>query len=438
MNQATKAGGVSWRVAVVSLIAGAALPAASKTIASFGSEASLESWSSVNDDVMGGMSKGGIKRSAEGTMVFTGSLSLENNGGFASVRMKPAELGLSAMSALVVKARGDGRTYWVDLRVNDQMSASSYRAYLPTTAGKWTETNLPLADFKLQVFGRDLPGKAVDPTKVASVGFTIADKKEGPFGLEIELIKAGGIEAAAEPADGAETLVDVAKAAGSFKTLLAAATAADLVGVLSGEGPLTVLAPTDEAFAKLPVGTVDALVKPENREQLVAILKNHVISGRVSLAKALEAGEGVTLQGSKIPFKFEDGRVRVGSALLAKADIGASNGVIHVIDQVLVPAIKSSAPLKASGLVELAIERGVPVFNEGDTAGCAAIYEVTLEALRSMEGVSDAAKKVMSKALQDARSEKSSTEQAWVLRGALDHVYPTLDLDSGHHGALAE
>lgn len=159
----------------------------------------------------------------------------------------------------------------------------------------------------------------------------------------------------------------------------------------------------------------------------MAILKNHVISGRLSLAKALEAGESFSLQESKIPFKFEDGRVRVGSAELAKAEIGASNGVIHVIDWDLVSAIKSSAPLKASGLVDLAIERGVPVFNEEDTVGCVAIYDVILEVLRSMEWISDAAKKVMSKALQDERSERSSTEQAWGLRGALDHVYPTLD-----------
>ncbi|PAW66512.1 MAG: hypothetical protein B9S38_13570 [Verrucomicrobiia bacterium Tous-C4TDCM] len=427
MNQTLKARAAAWTIAAVGLITATTLPAGAKTIASFRAEDSMQSWTSVNDDVMGGVSKGGIKRSKEGTMVFSGSLSLENNGGFASVRMKPAELGLSGMSALVVKARGDGRTYWVDLRLKDQMSASSYRAYLPTAAGKWTETTLSFADFKLQTFGIELPGKTVDPTQVASVGFTIADKKQGPFELEVEAVKATGVEGAAKPAKGNGTLVDVAKSAGGFKTLLAAAEAADLVGVLSGEGPLTVLAPTDDAFAKLPAGTVEALLKPENREQLVAILKNHVIPGRVSLAKALEAGEGISLQGSKIPFIFDDGRVRVGVALLAKADIEASNGVIHVIDQVLVPAMKSGAPLKASGLVELAIERGVPVFNEGNAAGCAAIYEVTLESLRGMAGVSEAAKKVMAKALQEARSEKSPTQQAWILRGALDYVYPSLD-----------
>jgi uncharacterized surface protein with fasciclin (FAS1) repeats len=381
----------------------------------------------VNDGVMGGVSKGGFKRTEQGTLLFTGDLSLENRGGFASIRMKPSALGLDGMSALVVKAKGDGRTYWVDLRVNDQMSASSYRAYLPTTAGEWQETRIPLADFKLQAFGRDLPLKAINAAKVASVGFTLADKKAGPFSLEIEVVKAAGGEADAQLVTSGKTLVDVAKAAGGFKTLLAAATGADLVGVLSGEGPLTVLAPTDEAFAKLPSGTVETLLKPENREQLVAILKNHVIAGRVTLAKALEAREGVSLQGSKISFKFEDGRVRVGTAALLKADIAASNGVIHVIDQVLVPPATETGPLKSDGLIELAIERGVPIFNNGDVAGCAALYEVTAEALRTMSSVPETSRKVLAKALREARAEKSARQRAWILRAALDHTLASLN-----------
>jgi uncharacterized surface protein with fasciclin (FAS1) repeats len=413
--------------ALAALFTNSPLCAAEKNVASFETEESLKSWTSVNDGVMGGVSKGGFKRTEQGTLLFTGDLSLENRGGFASIRMKPSALGLDGMSALVVKAKGDGRTYWVDLRVTDQMSASSYRAYLPTTAGEWQETRIPLADFKLQAFGRDLPLKAINAAKVASVGFTLADKKAGPFSLEIEVVKAAGGEADAELVKSGKTLVDVAKAAGGFKTLLAAATAADLVGVLSGEGPLTVLAPTDEAFAKLPSGTVETLLKPENREQLVAILKNHVIAGRVTLAKALEAREGVSLQGSKISFKFEDGKVRVGAAALLKADIAASNGVIHVIDQVLVPPATETGPLNSDGLIELAIERGVPIFNNGDAAGCAAIYEVTAEALRSMSSVPDTSRKVLAKALREARAEKSARQRAWILRAVLDHTLASLN-----------
>ena len=413
--------------ALAALFTQVPLSAAEKTVASFESDEPLKSWTSVNDGVMGGISKGGFKRSEQGTLLFTGDLSLENNGGFASIRMKPSALGLSGMSALVVKARGDGRTYWVDLRVTNQMNASSYRAYLPTTAGEWQETRIPFADFKLQAFGRELPVKPLSVAAVTSVGFTLADKKAGPFALEIGAVNASGGEASAEPVKSGNNLVEVAKASGGFKTLLAAATAADLVGVLSGEGPLTVLAPTDEAFAKLPSGTVETLLKPENREQLVGILKNHVIAGRVTLAKALEAREASSLQGSKIVFKFEDGRVRVGPATLTKADIAASNGVIHVIDQVLIPARTETGALNAAGLIELAIERGVPIFNHGDLAGCAALYEVTAEALRTLTSVPEASRKVLAKALQEARLEKSPRQRAWILRAALDQTLASLN-----------
>ena len=413
--------------ALAALFTQAPLSAAEKTVASFESDEPLKSWTSVNDGVMGGISKGGFKRSEQGTLLFTGDLSLENNGGFASIRMKPSALGLSGMSALVVKARGDGRTYWVDLRVTNQMNASSYRAYLPTTAGEWQETRIPFADFKLQAFGRELPVKPLSVAAVTSVGFTLADKKAGPFALEIGAVNASGGEASAEPVKSGNNLVEVAKASGGFKTLLAAATAADLVGVLSGEGPLTVLAPTDEAFAKLPSGTVETLLKPENREQLVGILKNHVIAGRVTLAKALEAREASSLQGSKIVFKFEDGRVRVGPSTLTKADIAASNGVIHVIDQVLIPARTKTGALNAAGLIELAIERGVPIFNHGDLAGCAALYEVTAEALRTLSSVPEASRKVLAKALQEARLEKSPRQRAWILRAALDQTLASLN-----------
>ena len=132
-------------------------------------------------------------------------------------------------------------------------------------------------------------------------------------------------------------IVDTADAAGSFKTLVAAVKAADLIETLKGEGPFTVFAPTDEAFAKLPKGTVEELLKLENKDKLAELLKDHVISGKVTLGEALQAGEAATLQGSSIPAKFAGGRVLIGPAGLLEPDIAASNGVIHVIDQVLLP-----------------------------------------------------------------------------------------------------
>ena len=411
--------------AVSMLIMPFPLMAEEKTLATFESEDCLEAWTSVNDGVMGGISKGGFSRTEQGTLIFKGELSLENNGGFASIRMKPTPLDLSGMESLVVKAKGDGRTYWLELRAANQMAASSYRAYLPTKAGEWAEISVPLADFKLQAFGRDLPSKALDSATVASVGITLADKKAGPFALEIESMKASPEEVVVKT-ESAGTIVDIAKAAGGFQTLVAAVTAADLAGVLSGEGPFTVLAPTDEAFAKLPAGAVDTLLKPENRAQLVDILKNHVIAGGVTLAKALEMREGTTLQGSSISIKFSDGRVQIGNATLVKADIAASNGIIHVIDQVLLPSKATSDPLTPAGLIELAINRGVPLFNDGDVEACAALYEITCEALPSMTEVPEAARKEIERSLQSARSEKSDRSTAWILRKAMDGAWEAL------------
>ncbi|MEL6329387.1 MAG: fasciclin domain-containing protein [Planctomycetota bacterium] len=134
-----------------------------------------------------------------------------------------------------------------------------------------------------------------------------------------------------------QNIVGVADAAGSFSTLIAAAKAAGLAGALSGEGPLTVLAPTDEAFQKLPRGTVASLLKPENRDQLAAILKLHVIPGRVYSDQALAAQRGDTLNGQPVTFRIDGGTPKVNGATILTTDIEASNGVIHVIDTVLIP-----------------------------------------------------------------------------------------------------
>lgn len=225
-------------------------------VASFGSDDALKAWTSVNDGVMGGVSKGGFKRSGEGTLLFSGELSLANNGGFASIRMKQSELGLEGTFGIIVKAKGDGRTYWLDLRAADQMGGTSYRAYLPTTAGEWKETRVPFEDFKLQAFGRER--------------------------------------------------------------------------------------------------------------------------------------------------------------------------IIHVIDEVLVSAKAETGPLKASELIDLAIERGVPIFNNGDVAGCAGIYEITGEALLGMENVPEESRKGLIKALKEARAETSARQRAWILRGAIDTTRASL------------
>jgi uncharacterized surface protein with fasciclin (FAS1) repeats len=132
------------------------------------------------------------------------------------------------------------------------------------------------------------------------------------------------------------TIVDVAVSAGAFKTLVAAVKAAGLAGTLSGEGPFTVFAPTDEAFAKLPKGTVEDLLKPENKQKLIAVLTYHVIGVKV-MSSDVNSGKVATVNGQKISIKANENGIRVDKAKVVKTDIAASNGVIHVIDTVLLP-----------------------------------------------------------------------------------------------------
>ena len=161
-------------------------------------------------------------------------------------------------------------------------------------------------------------------------------------------------------------IVDTAVAAGSFKTLAAALGGADLVGALKGAGPFTVFAPTDEAFAKLPKGTVESLLKPENKAKLAAILTYHVVSGKVMAADVIKVKGAASLNGQRIDVKVDGGTVTVDSSKIVKTDIACSNGVIHVIDTVMMPATDAIpavadkagkfktllAAVKAAGLVE--------------------------------------------------------------------------------------
>jgi uncharacterized surface protein with fasciclin (FAS1) repeats len=141
---------------------------------------------------------------------------------------------------------------------------------------------------------------------------------------------------APKPSTDRKDIVDTAVGAGSFKTLAAALKAADLVDALKGKGPFTVFAPTDEAFAKLPAGTLDDLLKPENKEKLTAILKYHVVAGSVKAADVVKLKEAETLNGQKVKVDTTDG-VKVNHAKVLKTDIACTNGVIHVIDHVLIP-----------------------------------------------------------------------------------------------------
>ena len=158
--------------------------------------------------------------------------------------------------------------------------------------------------------------------------------KAASFALILSVL-AGAMPAAAGPAK--KHTVDTAVAAGSFNTLVTALQAAGLADALKGKGPFTVFAPTDDAFSKLSAGTVESLLKPENKDKLRAILLYHVVSGDVTAAQVVKLSSAKTVNGQDLKISVNNGTVMVNDATVVKADVLASSGVIHVIDTVLLP-----------------------------------------------------------------------------------------------------
>ncbi len=224
-----------------------------------------------------------------------------------------------------------------------------------------------------------------------------------------------------------EDVPNTAAKAGKFKTLVAALEAAGLVEALAGEGPFTVFAPTDEAFGKLPAGTVESLLLPENREKLVAILKYHVVPGRVFSDAALKAGQAKTLQGGTVKIAANGGVATVDKATLIGLDIDASNGVIHVIDQVILPSDNASAA-NPRQMIEQAVAQGSRLFNEGHASACARTYSHAMREILTLEnhGMSSDAVDTVRTALHRAENTHCSASQAWILRDGLNAAYRSM------------
>jgi len=224
-------------------------------------------------------------------------------------------------------------------------------------------------------------------------------------------------------------IVDTAVSAGNFKTLAAALSAADLVDTLKSDGPFTVFAPTDEAFAQLPDGTVEMLLKPENKDQLIDVLTYHVIAGKVPAKTAVTLSETTALNGKTIALNVRDGDLFLNNAKVVKTDLETSNGIIHVIDSVLLPPsmvspseTRSRMGKSAQKIVGMAIDKGVPLFNHGNHAACAAVYEMTAEMLLMMpeDEVGPAQRQMLKMALNQAAMNPNATDNAWTMRRALD------------------
>ena len=156
----------------------------------FAGPETAQKWQAVNDNVMGGVSEGRFRITADNTMEFSGRLSLENNGGFASVRTKPTNFNIHAGDTLVVRVKGDGREYVLNLYTKSRQMAFSYRTALPTAKNEWTEVAVPLEEFIPTSFGNRVQGMGpVEPNQINSLGFMLSDKQPGPFNLEIDWVK---------------------------------------------------------------------------------------------------------------------------------------------------------------------------------------------------------------------------------------------------------
>ncbi|MBT8038212.1 MAG: fasciclin domain-containing protein [Verrucomicrobiae bacterium] len=221
-----------------------------------------------------------------------------------------------------------------------------------------------------------------------------------------------------------QSVVAIAAGNKNFSTLVAAVKAAGLVDALNGDGPFTIFAPTNEAFAKLPAGTVESLLKPENKDKLVEILTYHVVAGKVDGATAVTLEEATALNKQKLKIQFRDAALYVNSSKVVATDIAASNGVIHVVDQVILPQQMSPAtPDSRCRMIMMnAIEVGVRMFNSGHVTECSKIYEMAVLAVAEIKPnqLSKDQLSMLNDALTTVSKEKSARKNAWTLRHAMD------------------
>ncbi len=230
-------------------------------------------------------------------------------------------------------------------------------------------------------------------------------------------------------------IVDTAVAAGDFKLLAKALQATGLDKALKEKGEFTVFAPSDEAFMRLPKGTLESLLLPENKDQLISVLTYHVVPGKVDGATAVTLKEAKTLNGEKLEIGFKNAALYLNQSRVTATDIKASNGVIHLIDNVLIPKglkasqalVKGKRPVSKK-IFSDAIDVGVDLFNDGDEKSCAAIYKIAVMAVLEMapEALDQADLDSMQKTLSAVNSSNDARANAWTLRRTMDAIFKKL------------
>lgn len=249
------------------------------------------------------------------------------------------------------------------------------------------------------------------------------------LGLPLLLILATALPARTAPSG---DVLEVARADARLGTLVQALEAAELTDALRGTGPFTVFAPTDAAFSALPAGALEGLLRPGARDRLREVLRHHVLPGHVTADDLLPRPHATTLAGTSLGFGLT-----IGGAHVVQADVLCANGVIHVIDRVLMPQRPATAPTPRSRtvyeVIAQAIERGAPLFNSGDVAGCVREYQRAAGALVTHPDVSDLARMDLEAVLEE--SPGAPSDRAWDLRHVFDDIVanerfrPTMEAD---------
>jgi len=293
-------------------------------------------WQTVLDGVMGGRSTGRIAAGEGGTLRFTGELSLANNGGFSQIRTAVSEGTFAGATGLVLRVKGDGRAYQCDIRSSRlRLMAGGYQSVFQTRAGEWIEVEIPFERFVANSFGQRIRNApALDAATIESVGITLSDKKEGAFAIEIDWIRPMGKAAAERAAPG--SLASVATKA-NLTTLLALVKAAEIE--FPKDAKLTIFAPTNDAFAKLPREQVEFLTSAEGKPTLQAILKHHVVAQPFESSALLDRRRLRALSGQSL--EIDPAALAIDGARLVAADVAFDGGIVHVIDGVMLPELRS-------------------------------------------------------------------------------------------------
>jgi len=310
--------------------------AESKATANLEFDSGVKGWQTVLDGVMGGRSTGRIAAGEGGTLRFAGELSLENNGGFSQIRTAVPEGTYAGTTGLIMRVKGDGRSYQCDIRSSRlRLMAGGYQSVFKTKAGEWTEVEIPFDQCVANSFGQRMRNApALDPASIESVGITLADKQEGPFAIEVDWIRPIGA-ARAEQAS-TNSLAAVATKA-NLTTLLALVKASEIQ--FPKDAKLTIFAPTNEAFAKLPREQVEFLTSAKGKPALQAILKHHVVAQSLESSALLDRRRLKALSGQSL--EVDPAALTVDGARLVATDVAFDGGLVHVIDSVMVPELRS-------------------------------------------------------------------------------------------------